>query len=406
MKSTKNLIFFLLFISSTAFATDKPIWTIDYKKLDLPEHGKPISYKKWETVGGAYDKPEPEFHIHFTSDNKILVGFLHYRLKKELATKDTPEIFDSSFTALLLSRENGELIRRIEWPFGESTQRQRIGYHSRIYPLPSGGYVGIINQRLQVLDSSFNVIQDRILDTIERGEGSYSLIVPLSGEFIILRQLGQLDSGRYERIVEVIDTGTFKTIERFEQPSFSITDIWEDRLLAVQSLAAQSIIKTRNRRFYEKKIGASQWNDLGLKQVDYANAKYIYNGAIIISDSIEKPFDAKNFWFMLEDGKKSDSVFESRVFSTPSWNTSVIACRRNKVSFFRRMFDLFGKHWIEAYDLNSKQVLLTTKKYSEDSISGEYIATHAISPDGDSIILMTNKKIELYNVNSKKDKKK
>ena len=62
----------LLFLSSA----EKPVWTIDYKRLNLPEHGKPVSSDKWATVG-TYDKPDPEFHVHFTLDAKILIGFLH-----------------------------------------------------------------------------------------------------------------------------------------------------------------------------------------------------------------------------------------------------------------------------------------------------------------------------------------
>ncbi|MDR0843028.1 MAG: hypothetical protein LBP68_06390, partial [Acidobacteriota bacterium] len=133
MNSIKNQMFLilLLFLSSTAFtatafAADKPIWTIDRKKLNLPERGKPVNYKKWAALG-IYEKPDPEFKLHFTLDNKILVSFLHYRPQTELETKDTPKKFDLSFVALLLSRENGELIRHVEWPLGESTQKQRIG---------------------------------------------------------------------------------------------------------------------------------------------------------------------------------------------------------------------------------------------------------------------------------------
>ena len=61
------------------------------------------------------------------------------------------------------------------------------------------------------------------------------------------------------------------------------------------------------------------------------------------------------------------------------------------------MLDLNGKDWIQAYDLYTQQVLLETRQYS----AGEVI-DYAISPKGDSIVLLTEKKVELYNVSSKK----
>jgi hypothetical protein len=299
--------------------------------------------------------------------------------------------------ALLLSRENGELIRHVEWPLGESTQKQRIGFGSCIYPLRSGSYVGIINQRLQVFDSSFNVIHDRVLDTIKRGEGSYNLIVPLSGKFIIL---GRQDSGGYGIISEIIDSDTLKTVERFEQLNFSIKDIWEDRLLA-EYLTVQPLRNIRKSDVYEKKIGAPRWNDIEAP----SSAKYTYNGAKVATVYIGQPPDEKRVWLMIENGKKDDIIFKDTASIKSSWNTPIIACERYKVSVIRRMLDLFGKHWIEAYDSNTRQVLLATKKYSLDSIPGDEIVDYAISPDGNSVVLMTKKKIEFYNVKPPKDKK-
>ena len=73
MKSIKNLIFLLLFLLSTAlmpaaFASDRPVWGIDYKKLNLPEYGIPLS-----------SRPDPRYKVQFTPDNKILVSFLENR---------------------------------------------------------------------------------------------------------------------------------------------------------------------------------------------------------------------------------------------------------------------------------------------------------------------------------------
>ena len=65
MKSIKNMVFLLLFFSpimlaSTAFASDKPIWAIGYKELNLPR----------------FDPPYKNHKVQFTPDNKILISFL------------------------------------------------------------------------------------------------------------------------------------------------------------------------------------------------------------------------------------------------------------------------------------------------------------------------------------------
>lgn len=385
MRPIKNQMFLilLLFFSSTTFAADKPVWTIDHKNLNLPELGKPVSSNKWATVG-LYDKPDPNFKVHFTLDNKILISFLHYK------PNDKSKKFDTFFVTLLLSREDGELIRRVEWPLGESTQGQRIGYGSCIYPLQSGGYVTIISQHLQVLDSSFNIIHDRVLNTLEPGGGIYSIIVPLSGKFIILMR--QKSVIQFEKIIEIIDSGTFETMERLEIPSFGIIDIWEDRLLSINY----------EHLLVEKKIGALQWNDLMLDESNITNntARFIYNGAIVIKGLIRRFPDEKRFLVRVEDGKKNDPVFNG-CMSKPSWSTPVVACRESKLSEIRDILDLSGKNWIKVYDLNIRQAILVTKEYSATDM-----VDYAISSDGNSIILMTNKKIELYNVNPKNDKKK
>jgi len=382
----------------TAFASDKPVWTVDFRKLNLPKHE---------------NESDPGFNVQFTPDNKILISFVHRSQQTKSATKDMLEKTDSFFVVLLLSGEKGELIRRIEWPImPESSPAGQ----TRIYPLPSGGYVGIIDRldftvesrktvtHLQMFDSSFNVIHDRVLDTVERGKGVYRIILPMSGNVIILNQKEYRT--RFAEIVEIIDLSTFEIMERFVQPDFGIVGIWKDQLLSI------SYDGNNDSRIFEKKIGASQWNVLGLTQwtilhvlglgdsMRYGNPRFIYNGSIVFRDLIGQPPETKEIFFMIEGGKMSGPFFEGCI-SRPSWNTPVVACKKSKLSSIRLFLDLDSRDWIEAYDLSTRQVLLATKRYTADNL-----IDYAISPDGDSIVVMTRKKIELYRVNPKKDKKK
>ena len=120
------------------------------------------------------------------------------------------------------------------------------------------------NRHLQVLDSSFNIIHSRVLDILETVNTRYSIIVPLSGKFFILQ---------WEFTAEVIDSSTFKTVEVIDSDSFKeveqlspprIIDTWEDDRLLSASYSRSGGIPGMH--FFEKKIGASQWNDLGLIQ--------------------------------------------------------------------------------------------------------------------------------------------
>jgi len=378
----------------TASASDKPVWTIDFKTLNLPKYRDP-----WY----------PRYKIQFTPDNKILISFLEQKPQTKLTTKDVPEKPVLLFVALLLSGENGELIRRVEWPVMPEAVPAR---QPRIYPLPSGGYLVIIDRldfaeecpktltHLQMFDSSFNIIHDRVWDTLEPGKGLYKIIVPLSGKYIALKQSQFQSSVQFVEIVEIIDSSTFETMERFEQPDFGIVDIWKDRLLAI------SYDGNSKSRFFEKKVGAFQWNVLGFTQWtglhglgltdsrSYANPRFIYNGAIIFKDIIEQSSTRKINLVMIEDGKKSGPFFEGCI-SKPSWNSPIVACEKSKLSTIRELLDLFAKRWIETFDLSTKKVLLTTKKSSD-------MVDYEISPDGNSIIIMTQKKIELYTVKSKR----
>jgi len=361
----------LVFFSMTLFAADKPVWTIDYKRLNLP---KTIENQQKGVAGMNYE-------VHFTPDGKVLISFLKIQHQKELLTKDAHNKYDTVFVVLLLSRETGELIKRVEMPMQwESFQAQKTAYDSRIYLLRSGGYVGIINGHLQVFDSSFNVVHDR---TLEKSKNrSYYLITPLYGEFFVLRFWENNNKS-----TELIDSKTLETSGRLSELN-RVIDIWGDKLLATSYSE-----DTRETRFLVKKMNTSQWNDLGLTMTGVrADAKYIYNSNIVVTDVIEKqPGIFKAFWFTIEDDKKGERNFGYLGDFKPSWNTSIIANKASEQTALQSFLDISGKYWVEAYDLSARQTLLETKKHS-------YIASYDISPNGDSVVLITKKKIELYKI--------
>ena len=379
IKSMKYAMLLLVFSSSLiAVAADKPVWTINTNKMNLPQ-------KKYSPKEPMDD---PDYKVQFTTDGKILISYFESRPQTELITKDKPEKSGRIFVVLLLSNETGELIKRVEWPvMGESTPWQQFQYGSRINPLYSGGYVGIFNRRLQVLDSSFNVIYDRVLETPE--DINFNLIASLRGQYFVVRFAEDNNP-----VTEIIDSKTFKTVEQFNIPNGVIIDLWDDRLLVIRRTAA-----INESQLIEKKIGESQCRILELANRRLARANYIYNGTIIIAGYTGQAPGTKGFWFAIEGDKNGDLISRGLIFK-PSWNTSITASKTNHLSAIRSTFDLDSKDWIEAYDLDTQQILLSTKRYSSSNI-----VDYAISPNGDSIVLMTKKKIELYTVSPSKLKK-
>jgi hypothetical protein len=166
-----------------------------------------------------------------------------------------------------------------------------------------------------------------------------------------------------------------------------LMDIWGDRMLVTSRPA-----DIPESRFLEKKTGTSEWNDLGWLHGRHAEARYIYNGTIIVTYDTRPP-DFRGYWLSIEGDKKSEPVFKDIGRFKPSWNTAIVAIRTGHLSAIRRILDRNRIDWIEAYDLSTRQVLLATRRYSEENIRD-----YAISPDGMSIVLMTNNRIELYTV--------
>ena len=306
-----------------------------------------------------------------------------------LTIKDDPKTSGLSFNVLFFSKEDGKLINKADWPVeGELDWIERLYYGSRIYPLSDSGYVGMFNKHLQILDSSLNVIHDKLLERLPYPNG-YNIVAPIKGTFFALRK----GNKRYSGENDIIDSETFKTVDRV---SGGIVDIWGDKLLMV-SLSEKGNITS----IYEKRIGSSPYG-FQLKIDNYTDAKYTYNGAAIFlgyKGSIPTPY-AEHYWFTIENGKVGNPVFVEGGFAT-----DLVAARKAPVVAIcvgkSRSFDRAATNWINVYDINTQHKLLQTKNYN-DAID------YALSSDGRilAVFIHEKRKIELYKVPAPGDIKK
>ena len=370
-----------LFFSASVFAADKPALVIEGKKLDLPEYE---NYIRNERPGY-----ESEYKIQFSPKDDIMLSFFTRSKQPVLTTKDKPETAGLFYNVLFFSKEDGKLVNKVEWPaVGELDWIERLQYGSRIYPLPDNGYVGIFKKKLQVLDSSLNVVHDRVLERFPEQKYVYGIQAPSHGSFFSLWQTDK----RYSGENEIIDSNTFKTVDRV---SGGIVDIWGDKMLLV------GFSDTRIRNVIEKKIGSSS-DRFNIKIDNYTSARFVYNGdAVVLTyrGNISPPY-AQHYWFTIENGKAGSPVFVEKGYTTylvVARKAPVIAINVSKL----RSFDRGDTGWINVYDINTKQILLQTKKYND---SYDFV----LSSDGRSLALYIHEKrrIELYKIPEPGSKKK
>jgi len=377
---TINIALLMLFFSILLFSADKPALVVENKTLDLPKYE---SYKTNERPNYS-----PEYKIQFSPKDEIMLSYFQRSKQPMLTIKDDPKTSGLSFIVLFFSKEDGKLINKAEWPIeGELDWIERLYYGSCIYPLPDSGYVGMFNKHLQVLNSPLNVIHDRLLERLPYPNG-YNIFVPPHGTLFALSK----GNKRYSRENEIIDSDTFKTVDKV---SGGIVDIWGDKLLMV-SLSDGNIDY-----LYEKRIGSSS-NVFHLKIDNYTDAKFTHNGAAIVlgyKGHIPPPY-AEHYWLKIENGKAGNPVFVEGGFATDlvaARKTPVIAICAGK----SRSFDRAATNWINVYDINTQQKILQTKKYN-DTID------YTLSSDGRilAVFVHEKRKIEIYKVPESGNKKK
>ena len=378
-----KFILLILFFSVSAGAADKPARTVKTKTLGLPEYK---SYSKLSPL--SY---RPEYRLHITANDEIMLSYFQLNAPTAPTDKSTPETSGISFVVLLLSKEDGKLINKKQWPIaGESSWEQRQKYI--MLPLPDGSYAALINGRLQVLDATFSIIHDRLLDRLPQGY-RYNISVPLQGAFFVL------DSGvEYE----IIDYSTLKTVKRLSA-SIPIRDIREDKLL----LRSEDVDGAYH--LYERKTGDSYSGYyLKINRLLLRDEKYIHNGNVIILSRAGLQYGRQDYWFTIENGETGNPVFAGgkRRFNnlgegiggaTPARRAPVvvIACSKS------RSFDRGNFGWMEAYDTNTGQKLLETKTYNDWVVA-------VLSADGRTLAVFIEKKgnLEFYNIPAPGSKKK
>ena len=372
-----KFVVLMLFFSASLCAADRPVWVIDAKTLNLPQYEDGDNNNEFGF--------NPRFRIQFSPKDEIMLSFLQRSKQPMLTIRDKPETSGTSFNVLFLSKEDGKLINKAEWPVENLQWFQHWSYGPRIYPLPDNGYVGMFNMRLQVLDSSLNIVRNRLLERLPEPNG-YTFSVPLHGTFFVLRKGFNTFMGPYD----IIDYSTFEIADNVND---GIIDVWRDKLLIAG--------RTGNNidRLFERTIGGAP-GGFHLKIDGFRDAKFAHNGAVIVLGHTGGRGQAiQYYWFTIENGETSKPVFvEGEVVRNMvlARNAPVVAIEASR----SRAFDRGTTHWVSVYDINTQQRLLQTRTRNE-------AAHYALSSDGRylAVFWRTRRTIELYRVPEPSTKK-
>lgn len=356
-------------------AADDPLWKLDSKTLGIP--------KMWVDSQAKGESRYSRIRLQFTAGDEIVISFHQKRKQIGLVTKNTPEHSGSVLASLFISKIDGMVKNQKEWPvIGESGLWEQLRRGSRLQLLPSGYYIGIINCRLQLLDPTLSLLHDRMLDRQQR----YDLITPITGPYFILSYVdNELNRDDYD--VEIIDSRTFTTVEKMAVPdNVSIRDIWEDRMLAIAG-SEQNGYHIKERRV------DGPWNDIGSTGEEYKHARYTSYGKIAVTRHLPVSLRCCDSWFIM-DGRNTN---EACVYSNEEMiqdimmapHASIIAVKISKWSGTRAALDLNAVSWVVIHDIKTRRVLLKTK-------AQEGMIDYALSPNGRSLAILTEKKLEMY----------
>ena len=353
----------MLYFSVSACVTIKPARIVKTHAFGFPE------YKSYSYTGFEY---RPSFKMQISSNDEILLSFF----QRAPADKIMPKASGISFVALLISKEDGELIGKIERPIdGNPDWLELQRYYYGIYPLPDGCYVGLFNRNLQVFDSLFNIIHEKTLDRLPGGY-RYDIFTPLQGPFFALQQGAEC---------EIIDYATFKTVDKFDISKIRIRDIMGDKLLIRYDDSDNNV-----RYLFEKKIGEEDSSDdVYLKINNLSGEKFNYNGSITVLSGPARG----QYWFTMENGETGNPVFIPSALGIggpdPARRAPVVA-----ISVYAdRGWDLGNTSWVEVYEVTTGQKLLHTGKYNDGF-------SYALSSDGRTLAVFMERKgeIELYEI--------
>ena len=374
-----KMILLIMVFSPSACSPIRTARIVYTKAMGFPER-KSYSYSNFDY--------RPDFELGFSSNDEIMLSFYQRSKRPASIDKNATDTSEMSFVVLLISKESGKLITKKEWPIpGKPNFLDLKKYYHRIFPLPDGGYVLLFNRNLQVLDSSLNIIHEKILDSFPKGYLYNSIYVPLHGPYFVLCQ-------GLECVI--IDYAAFKEVEKIDISKMQIRGIYEDKFLIHSSDENDNNINY----LFEKKIGnVDSYSEFKLKINRSESETYLYDGsAMVFSNSNHTPY-----WFTIKNGETSNPVFvyeKDAVLSglfmpalfargpSPARSAPVVAISASK----DRGWDLGLTSWVIVYDINTQQILKQTRNYNDFD--------YALSSDGRILAIFNEKKgtIKLYDI--------
>jgi len=357
-------------------------------------------------LGGLHDPrswAEQGVGIEFDSSGDLLLSFFRCASGCRPITY-RPATFPpaTAFVAVLLAGSDGHVIRKNEWPLvREIDSGPQFRHRSRLRALVGGGFIGVIGNRIEILDSSFKVLRERCLDCEYQDlDHFYSVVSARAGQLAMLDRMSWTEPGDHHH-TEVVDVRTLTAVDAWDATSVRLESLRDDRVLAVRRANRPSTPSPvgvpapyQPDEIIEKRVG-SPWQQTGLKLNSGYQARFVGDDEIVWTGNR----GAAQCWAVIAGARATGNPVcyadgEADFISTrPADNAPIIAVHLSSLHNLRAALD-FTKgtlSWVVVHDLSTgRRLLVTRKRYDERD--------YALSSDGRYLAVLTEKKLEVYAV--------
>jgi hypothetical protein len=202
--------------------TPKPLWETDLSKFDY--QGRPpaalahLPPSVGPMAGWAYQQG-----VVFTGPNVVVVYFVVHDEPSGTTEQREPTLSDTlRLIAVFLNANNGELIRRLDWPLPAKPQAVAPSF---FFPAANGQFVVGLGSTLDLYSSDFKLLHH--FDA----QSELSPIMSPSGESLLLSTVSWVD-GQWTTRYDLLDTRTLSAFKSWNEaatrPPHTIEALWSD----------------------------------------------------------------------------------------------------------------------------------------------------------------------------------
>jgi hypothetical protein len=209
-----NLVRSEFSMTAAAGGSPRPLWEVDLSKFGY--QGRPPIHLEPEDVGGTWTYQQGAV---FTERDVVAAFFVVHDEPSGVPSEERkPSPSDSyRLVSVFLNAENGELIKRLDWPLPPASNT------AFFFPATRGRFVVGVGEKLSLYSPDFKLLAQHDL-----GAGMEAIASP-SGASILLKETQKL-SGQWTTRFDLLDTGDLSSRNSWtDRPQLSQA-LWGDEL--------------------------------------------------------------------------------------------------------------------------------------------------------------------------------